>query len=341
MDVLRTAFQTSLVLEWGAAAATAFVAIEVSVRLMDHSMSFQRALAVLLLTPEFFIPLRRLSAEYHSGSTGRAASAGIDLVLDEPEPDAGPAADVPTRSDLRLDRVLLRYQQDAAPALDGLTLEIAEGECVALVGSTGAGKSTVASVLLGFAQPQEGSVSIGGVAVSDLDPRQLRRLVAWVPQHPHLFDGTVAENLRIAKPAATDEELIEAVTAAHADTFVRDLSGGFNTPIGEGGARLSGGQRQRLAIARAYLKDAPFLVLDEPTSHLDEATQALVVASLRDRMHGRTTILIAHRLELAAVADTVVVMEGGRAVESGSVTQLERTDGAYSRLALAYAGSAT
>jgi ATP-binding cassette, subfamily C, bacterial CydD len=319
MDVLRTAFQTTLVLEWGATAATALVAIEVSVRLMGGEVAFAPALAVLLLTPEFFAPLRRLSAEYHTGPAGVAAAARIFDVLDRPAPPATIAAtQAPQRTPVRFDDVSVAYDGGARPALRGLTLDIPAVGSVALVGPTGAGKSTVADVLLRFVVPDDGAVTVGGVDLKVIDPVAWRSRIAWVGQRPSLFRGTIADNLRLGRPTAGEADLWEALTAAASDRFVRALPRGLETPVGEGGIRLSGGERQRLALARALLRDAPLLILDEATSHLDAETQERVLATVRHRARERAVVLIAHRPEVARIADVVVTMEAGRATLLGT-----------------------
>jgi ATP-binding cassette subfamily C protein CydD len=317
MDVLRTAFQASLVLEWGATGATALVAIEASVRLMAGGLGFGHALAALLLAPEFFLPLRRYSLEYHSGQAGRAAADRIYAMLDEPvrtPARRGPAP--PARLDLRFDRVTVTYGAGRRPALAGFSLDVPEGSTAALVGATGAGKSTVAGLLLRFVEPDAGAVLAGGVPLSAIEPRLWRTRVACVPQHPQLFHGTVADNIRLARPGATDAEVVAAARAAQVDAFVRGLPAGYATPVGEGGVQISGGERQRVAIARAVLRDAPILVLDEATSHLDPESEALVLEALARLRRGRTALVIAHRPEAVRDADQVVLMHAGRAVET-------------------------
>jgi len=318
MDVLRTAFQTTLVLEWGATAATALVAIETSVRLMAGGVTFERALAVLLLTPEFFLPLRRLSAEYHVGSSARAAAERVYAVLDIPVrihvPAPGAARPLPARFDVRFDDVVVTYEDGSRTALAGCSLQIPQGRTVALVGPTGAGKTTVANVLLRFVDPEQGRVTVGGEPLTEIDPARWRTRVAWVPQQASLFHGTVADNLRLARPDASDDDLVAAATAANAHGFVTALPDGYATPVGEGGARLSGGERQRLALARAFLKDAPFVILDEPTSHLDRESERLVLEAASRLMRDRTVLVIAHRPEPVAGADVVVTLRAGRVV---------------------------
>jgi ATP-binding cassette, subfamily C, bacterial CydD len=321
MDVLRTAFQTTLVLEWGATAATALVAIETSVRLMAGGLAFERALAVLLLTPEFFLPLRRLSAEYHVGRSATAAAERVYAVVDTPAkihvPAPGAGRRLPARFDVRFDDVVVTYDEGSRTALAGCSLEIPQGRTVALVGPTGAGKTTVANVLLRFVDPDRGVVTIGGEPLSEIDPALWRTQVAWVPQQASLFDGTVAESLRLARPEASADDLVAAASAANAHGFITALPDGYATLIGEGGARLSGGERQRLALARAFLRDAPLLILDEPTSHLDRVSEGFVLEAVDRLMRGRTVLVIAHRPEPVADADAVISLRAGRVVGTG------------------------
>jgi ATP-binding cassette subfamily C protein CydD len=314
MDVLRTAFQTTLVLEWGATAATALVAIEASVRLMDGELAFGRALAVLLLAPEFFAPIRRLSAEYHAGRAGAAAASRIYEILDEPGRVAPPIAgsELPSRLDVRFEDVGVAFEGGGRVALDGCSFEVPDGSVVALTGPTGAGKTTVANVLLRFLEPDVGRVAVGGLPLAEIDPALWRTRVAHVPQHPYLFQGSVADNLRLARPAASDADLIAAATAANAHGFISRMPTGYDTPVGEGGARLSGGERQRLAIARAFLRDAPLLILDEPTANLDEMSADVVLEALRALARSRTVLLISHRPEPLLLADRIVSMNEGR-----------------------------
>jgi ATP-binding cassette subfamily C protein CydD len=323
MEVLRTAFQTALVLEWGAAVATAVVAVEVSLRLMDGQMAFERALAVLVITPEFFLPLRQLAIRYHSGSAGRTAAERLFQILDTPLPDAragievvrataDPVASAP-HGDVRFEDVWFSYD-DRSPALRGLDLTVREGTVVALVGETGAGKTTCASLLLRFMEPDTGRIAVGDTDLASVDRATWLASVAWVPQRPHLFHGTVADNIRLGRPDATDEEVRAAADAANAAGFIDSLPYGYATAIGEAGDLLSGGQRQRLAIARAWLKDAPFIILDEATSHLDAVSEAAIGGAIRDLVRGRTVLVISHRLRLSALADQVVTLADGRAV---------------------------
>ncbi len=347
MEVLRTAFQTSLVLEWGAAIAMAIVAVEVSLRLLDGAITFERALAVLIITPESFLPLRQLATRYHAGAAGRTAAEAIWGILDTPLPKAtetpgsadpgSPApgsAPVPRpdRADIRLVGVTVRYPDRSRPALDGLDLTIRAGRRTAIVGPTGAGKSTLVGVLLGIVPLDAGRILVGGVPLETVDPADWRRSVAWVPQSPYLFHGTMADDLRLGRPDATDTELHAALHAAGADDIVTRLPGGLDASVGEGGSRVSGGERQRLGIARAFVRDAPFVILDEPTAHLDRTDEAAIDSALGRLAGGRTVLIVSHRLRLARSSDEVVVLDAGRIVEQGPPDALLRAGGAFARL---------
>lgn len=345
MEVLKTAFETSLVLELSGTIAVALVAVEVSFRLVAGDLAFQQALAVLIITPEFFAPLRQLAARYHAGAAGQAASERILAVLDTPAAapratDEEPRDALPASGDLRLEHVSFAYPGAERMVLDDVTLTIPRGRTVALVGETGSGKTTLVNLLLRFFEPDTGQITVGGVPLRLLDVAAWRSQVAWVPQRPHLFSGTIAQNIALARPDASQAEIVAAAEAAGLAELLRRLPAGLDAMIGERGARLSGGERQRLAIARAFLKDAPFLVLDEVTSHLDAASEAAIQDSLQRLCAGRTVLVIAHRLGLAYEADGVVVLQDGRVVQSGGHESLIGRDGAYRRLVLDYEGGA-
>jgi ABC-type bacteriocin/lantibiotic exporters, contain an N-terminal double-glycine peptidase domain len=203
---------------------------------------------------------------------------------------------------------------------------------VALVGETGAGKSTLAGILLGFLRPDGGEILVGDVPVREVDAAAWRHHVTWVPQQPHLFHGTVRDNILMARPDATDDQLLVAAREAGVATFVEALPLGYDTQVGEDGARLSGGQRQRIAIARAFLSDAPFVILDEATSHLDRASETAIREAIVRLSRERTVLIVSHRLRLVSIADSVVVLDQGRVVEAGAPADLERRDGPYRRL---------
>jgi thiol reductant ABC exporter CydD subunit len=317
MNVLRTAFQTSLVLEWGATAATALVAIEVSARLMGGSLAFDRAFTVLLLTPEVFVPLRTFAARYHAEAAAREALGRIDAIVDEAAqaPIAHPTAAVPTPTAapaIRFERVSMRYAGRAEPGLADASFVAPPGGLTVLAGPTGAGKSTALSLLLRFVDADSGAIAADGTDLDAFDRADWRRTIAWAPQQPHLFAGSIRDNLRLGNPAATDVELRLALVEAGAEQFVGALADGLDTIVGSGGRGLSGGQRQRLALARAFVRDAPLLLLDEPTSHLDRSAAALVRTAVLAR-RGRQTILVAtHDPGLIEAADVVTRLAAGR-----------------------------
>ncbi|HEY8982903.1 MAG TPA: thiol reductant ABC exporter subunit CydC, partial [Streptomyces sp.] len=267
-------------------------------------MDLYIGLVILILAPEAYLPLRQVGTQYHAAAEGLAAAEEIFAVLEEPLPAAGTVA-VPQGA-ITVDGVTVRYPGRAVPAVDHASFTVELGETVALVGPSGAGKSTLLNVLLGFTRPAEGQVRIGGADLAGLDLEEWRSRIAWVPQRPHLYAATIAENVRLARPDADDTAVRRALADAGALEFVDALPAGLDTVLGEDGAGLSAGQRQRLALARAFLADRPVLLLDEPTAALDGATEAEVVAAVRRLSEGRTVLLVVHRPALLEVADRVV-----------------------------------
>ena len=306
MSTLRIAFLSALVLELLSTLSVALVAVSIGLRLVDGGLGLETALLVLILAPEAYLPLRQVGAQYHASVEGLTAASRIFEVLETPLPATGGRADIPplSRATLRLDGVTVGY--DRGPALSGFSLTVHPGETVALVGPSGAGKSTVLSVLLGFVQPDAGRVLVDWDDLGEFSPNAWRAQIAWVPQHPHLFAGTVADNIRLGRPTASFESVRAAAAAANALSFIEALPAGFDTRLGDRGNGLSAGQRQRLALARAFLRDAPLLLLDEPTSNLDAESEAEVIDAVERLKTGRTVILVAHRPALMALADRVV-----------------------------------
>jgi ATP-binding cassette, subfamily C, bacterial CydD len=305
MATLRIAFLSSLVLELSAALATALVAVEIGLRLLAGHVSYQTALLVLLLTPEAYLPLRAVGAQFHASMEGVTAAGRVCDILDEPLP-ARPSSVTPVPPDLRqqtiyVNAVTLAYDTRQRAALDHVSCAVRPGDRIVLTGPSGAGKSSLLALLLRFTVPTAGRITVsqGGdgldpVDIAGLDLAAWRRQIAWVPQHPHLFEGTVASNIALGQPDTTAADIARAAAAAGAAEFIEALPGGYAAPLGERGARLSAGQRQRIALARAFLRDAPLLLLDEPVAHLDPITAGQIMDTIGRLMAGRTVLLVTH-----------------------------------------------
>ena len=319
MQTLRVSFLSGSVLELAATLGVALVAVSAGVRLVDGGLGLQTGLTVLVLAPELYLPFRRLGAEYHASADGLAVADRMFELLDRPDaaPPGGRRAPAsPAQATVRFEGVSFRYPSRAEPALMGLDLALRPGETVALTGESGAGKSTVAQLLLGLLRPSAGRIMVGGEPLDELDADAWRRQIAWVPQHPTMFHATVAENIRLGDAAASGERVREAARLAQADGFIRALPEGYDTVIGDGGRPLSAGERRRVAVARALLRDAPLVVLDEPTADLDPDTAAALALELERAGEVRTVLVIAHRQELTVHADRLVRLANGAVEET-------------------------
>ncbi len=323
MRALRNAFLSGLVLESLCAVSVALIAVPVGVRLLDGRLDLRTGLLVLILAPEAYGPLRALGARFHAGAEGMAVAERIQAVLAEPSrPAAG--GEIPAAGgEIRFEEVTVRFPGREQPALDRLSFTVRSGERLAVVGPSGAGKSTILHLLLGFLVPDSGRILIDGRDLRELDVEAWRQTIAWLPQHPHLFAGTVRDNIRLGLPDAAHHDVVDAARAAGAHGFVEDLPDGYDTPIGEVGTGLSAGQRQRVALARAYLRDAPVVLFDEPTARLDLASEQAVVSAAGELLAGRTAILVAHRPALLARADRVLRLTDGRGHLAGPVAVVD------------------
>ncbi len=317
MRVLRVAFLSSASLDLAAAFALVLLAIRYGLQLREGLLADPRgAIYVLLLVPEFFAPLRAFSAAYQD-KLHAAGSAEALAALPEPAAKAAPAGPVRTVPVTGLivtfEDVHFSWDATRGDVLKGVSFRALPHEVTVLVGASGSGKSTIMEMLLGFIHPSQGRIVINGANIEELVPEARTRLIAWIGQKPVIFAGTIADNIRFARPDATSAEIAHAAKLALVDKFANALPDGLDTKIGEGGFGLSGGQAQRVAIARAFLKDAPLLLLDEPTSHLDPATESEVLESLRRLVAGRTVILASHSTAAHAIGGRRVDLLDGKA----------------------------
>ncbi len=316
MATLRVGFLSGSVLELAATVGVALVAVTVGVRLADGGLALRAGLTVLVLAPELYLPLRQLAVQFHASADGLAVAERMLDLLERPAAVCGGGSLVPPsprEAPVRFEAVSFTYPSRAEPVLAGFELDLMPGETVALVGPSGAGKTTVARLLLGLAEPSSGRLTVGGIDLAECGIEPWRSQLAWVPQRPTLFRGTIADNIGLGAEHASDDAVRDAAALAGAARFVQALPSGYETLVGDGGRPLSSGERRRIALARAFVRDAPLVVLDEPTADLDR-TSAEVVAEAVERLRaGRTMLLIAHRPELVAQADRVVLL-GGDAV---------------------------
>lgn len=346
LGVLRVTFLSALVLEMVGTLSTAVVAVQIGLRLLYGRMAFEQAFFILVIAPDFYLPLRQLGLRFHASMSGISAAKRLYQILEQPEPPLtiAPVTPLPAlrlggADRLAFERVTFQYKGRSQPALEDVNFVLEPGRLHALVGPSGAGKTTAALLLLRFLAPTGGAVTLNGQDIRGFDLEDWRRQTAWVAQRPHLFHGSIADNIALARPDATMDQIRAAARRARLEEFIDSLPDGYDTPVGEMGARLSGGQAQRIALARAFLKDAPLVVLDEPTAHLDPQQEALLEDATHALCLDRTVLIIAHRLPTVQHADQILVLDGSRLVESGTHARLLAANGVYTRLAAAWGGS--
>jgi ATP-binding cassette subfamily C protein CydD len=342
MKVLRVAFLSSVALEFMSTISIAMVAVFIGFRLFYGEMQFFNGFFVLLLAPEFYLPLRNMGTFYHARMEAIGAAQNLLKLLDTPIPPHAQATGGTQKLDagqevrIRFEAVTVRHAADLPPALDAVSFAALPRGLTALVGASGAGKSTALHALMALVQPEAGRILVNETPLTALDATDWLRHVAWVPQRPHVFEGTVRDNIALGQSDAPQDEVERAARAAQAHDFIAALPQGYDTPLGERGLGLSGGQVQRLALARALLKPAKLVLLDEATAQLDAQTQAQVGEAILALAKERCVILAAHRLSTVLQADHVVVLEAGRVIEQGAPADLLAAGGAFARLVRAH-----
>jgi ATP-binding cassette subfamily C protein CydD len=315
IGTLRVAFLSGAVLELAATLGVALVAVTAGVRLVDGGLGLQAGLTVLVLAPELYLPMRQLAAQFHASADGVAVAERMLELLDEPAASRAEGkliAPSPLDAVVRFEAVSFAYPSRPGLVLDGLDLELYPDETVAIIGRSGSGKTTVASLLLRFVDPVQGRISAGGLDLAHCRADVWREQIAWVPQRPTIFRGTIADNIRLGDPGATERAVRDAAVLAGADRFVQSLPFGYETLVGDGGRPLSAGESRRIALARAFVRNAPLVILDEPTADLDRTSAAVVAESVERLRAGRMVLLIAHRPDLVEHADRVVLLDGGK-----------------------------
>ena len=319
MKVLKVAFLSALVLELISTLSIAIIAVEIGLRLMYGKMVFESALFILILAPEFYLPLRQLGARYHTGLEGLAAFKSIQKILMKAKNDM-----TLTKSKLKFQNgniefknVLFSYENRNNFALDGISFTIEKGKTTAIVGESGSGKSTIINLLMRFIESKSGEIFIGGNNLENILENKWHEKVGWVSQTPHIFHKSIFENIAIAKKNATESEIIDAAKKAFIHDSIIKLKDGYNAIVEENGATLSGGEIQRIALARIFLKNAPILLMDEPTSSIDSIYEASIFSSIKSFVQGKTVVIVAHRLNTILNSDKIIVMEHGKIIAEG------------------------
>lgn len=325
MNVLRITFLSALVLELLATISTAVVAVEIGLRLLYGKIIFEQAFFILLIAPEFYLPMRNLGMRYHAGMTGVTAAGHIFALLDLPEASGVEVfnqltepPDLSQPYQLQLEGVGFQYENRSAHSLQGVTQIFSSGKQYALIGRSGAGKSTLMQLLMRYLLPTEGRILLNGQDIQSWSVEAWRSQIAWVPQKPMLFNTSLLENIRLQDQSISEEQVWQAVRLVALEPLVLQLPKRLHTPLGEWGSRLSGGEGQRVALARAFVKNAPLVLMDEPTAHLDPELEASLDAATGVLLSQRTVITIAHRYSTIANVDEVIVLDEGRILRKGT-----------------------
>ncbi|TMP04140.1 thiol reductant ABC exporter subunit CydD [Pseudoalteromonas sp. S3178] len=334
LDVLKIAFLSSFALEFLATISVALVAVIIGFRLFFGTLDFATGFVVLLLAPEFYLPLRQLGSHYHARLQGISAAADMVTILNAPLPEQSQQNNAHVSEPINtisINNLNFTYP-NSNEGIKNINLALPNKGLVAVVGASGSGKSTLFDCILGFHPQVIGQISINDKPLDATNINTLQNKIAWIPQTPTLFYQSISDNIKIAKPDASQLELEQAAHQAGALDFINTLPNGFNTLIGEQGEGLSGGQKQRIALARAFLKQAPILVLDEPTAHLDSQTEQLIQRAINDYAKTHLVLVIAHRLNTVKNANNIIVMQNGEVAQHGTYSHLAKQNGAFKTL---------
>lgn len=343
MNVLRVAFLSALVLEVAATISVAVVAVSIGLRLLSGNFNFQEALFILIIAPEFYLPMRKLGAGYHAGMEGIAAFERIkDFIPQEgtlihiSKSELASEKEFIADYSLEIKNVSFTYPTRDKPAIDDVSFTIEQNKITALVGLSGSGKSTIINLLLRFFEPTNGTISIGNQNISGVNTEVWCKNISWVSQNPHVFNKTILENIKIANESATDEEVIEAARKARLHDRIMKLPQQYSSRLGENGAKFSGGEVQRLAIARAHLRNSKILLVDEPTANLDPIIEEEILKDLFHLYEGKTTLVIAHRLNTIINADKIIVLKEGKLLDYDTHDNLISRDSYYKKMLESY-----
>lgn len=341
LKVLRISFLSALVLELAATLSVAVIAVQIGIRLLYGQIEFHQAFFLLIIAPEFYLPLRQLGARFHSAQNAVSAARRIFEILDQPDLE-NPTIEISREIlpedlftspfDIRFENVSFAYHGRETDAVSSVSFILKSGETTAVVGLNGSGKSTLAALLLRFIQPDTGRILYNGFDIQYIPVQKWRAGIAWLDQQPILFNDSLRNNLHLSNPDATEEQMVQAVKNSQLAEVISSLPNGYDTLIGENAFRLSGGQAQRLGLSRAFLKNAPLMILDEPTSHLDAILENELEESLAKLHANRTCLIIAHRKATAISADQVVYMQNGFVAGFGKHDDLMISSISYAQL---------